>query len=299
MGQRRRPNTPRPPPDGHTSLSPRVLEPWSNMSDRPGPSRIHLTSLTDVLNQRVKVLFPGFESNSTSCTRGGVTTVRTEQLFRTLTEDYHRNKHVEHTIVKSAWYCKQERSVGHEFIILQVEDTLLPNGMLTNYVVLDRCKGVPQRPRFFSKLVPRFLRVAAMDIFRVSNDGNLVRLVEGCDLAPYKYLEQITFESNKPLRLYELATLASHVSDLHPKYNVTDTNSYWFAGLIWECMIKMRTSAKYINATPNKRGRIRWIRYTQNPIQVKRVCKQVREHISKVRKNLPTQEADSRIVGVD
>ncbi|KAB5589358.1 hypothetical protein CTheo_7196 [Ceratobasidium theobromae] len=259
------------------------------MSGGPGRTRVHLATLTNTLNRRVKDIFPAFDSNSGSTSWGdSYNTLKPDQLYRTLTDNYRSNNHVEHTIVKSAWFCKQEKSVGHEFIIVEVEDTLLPNGMLTNYLVLDRNKGAPQHSSLgsTSKLVPKFLRSAARDAFRVSHDGNLERLVKDCQLDSYEYLEQIKFERDRPLMLYELATLTHRISDLHPRYTFMDANCFWFAGLIWDCMIKMRPDANHVIAKPNKRGKFGLIRYKKNVIQVKRMCDRVQEDVSRVTERL-------------
>ncbi|KAB5589357.1 hypothetical protein CTheo_7195 [Ceratobasidium theobromae] len=261
--------------------------------DKPGPSRKRLLSKLPPWprDQRLRDIFPpGFDSNlrSSASAFHSPYSFPPEQLYRLFTDNYNHNKHVEHTIVKNAWYCKQEKSVKHEFILIEVEDTLMPNP--TNFIILDRNKGERRQSSWPTSFLPSVLRTGAKDEFRVSYDGNVKRLLHDCKLESHEYLEQIMFDPDHPLPLYELVTLAHHVSEQHPRYNAMDANCYWFAGIIWECLIKMRPSAQHINPSPNKRGQFVWIRYRHNPIQVKNVCREVRGLISDFKSSLPGPE---------
>lgn len=254
------------------------------------------------LNRRLIDIFPpGFDARSSTssyCSRGHYT-YDPERLLRILTENYHRNKDVEYTVVKSAWYGKQERSARHEFILLEVEDTAIQG--LTNYLVIDRnvardtSQAPPPPPRApFHLELSSSSYTTANDSFKVSYDGNLEQLLYECQLSPCKWLEQIRFDQNEKMPLYQLAVAVHHISSQHPLYNPVDSNCYWFTSLIWECVRQLRPSATRIKEAAKKRGRIGRlpIRYIPNPLQVMLVHKEVQERISGLEAEFSCSESD-------
>jgi hypothetical protein len=210
---------------------------------------------------RLKHIFPGgFDAqlgiaSSISC-NGSHFLNKTEQMYYMLIECHDPDKPIESITVKSAWYGKQTRAAEHEFILVQFEDTDLG---ITNYLVLDRNVSNHQ-----GSLKTSSQTTKAVDTFKVSFDGNLKKLLQECDLMPYKFLESLSFPSDEPLRLYELVTLAKVVSGQYPDYHVLDSSCYLYSGVIWECMRLMRPSAVYKDALAKKRGKCRWLRYRPN-----------------------------------
>jgi hypothetical protein len=227
-----------------------------------------------VMARRLYDIFPpGFDSTSVS---RGHYNFASEQLYRRLTHEYHPEKHIDSTIVKSVWYGKQKKAAEHEFLLIKVEDTI---ANLSNYIVLDRnldekaaltpadCgeaigvsvggKGLPNPSRS--------CRGVALDAFRVSYDGIEKRLLQECLLTPREYLEKIDFSIEEPLYLYQLVTLANVVSTKGPYYAVVSKNCYWFAGLIWECLRHLHPNAVHDGRLSNKRGKITALRVRYIP----------------------------------
>lgn len=162
--------------------------------------------------------------------------------------------------MKTAWYGKQTKGAKHEFFLIQVEDIGRP--ALANYLVLDRDAGNPGQ---LTRVALMSLQTAkANDAFRISYDGNCEKLLKDCDLLPYLFLEQISFSSDAPLHLYELATLADIASKRYPLYHLTGSGCYLFAGVIWECMRRARPTATYREKRPQERGKYHWFRYIPN-----------------------------------
>jgi hypothetical protein len=237
---------------------------------------------------RLKDIFPGgFDArfgipssripSSISC-NGDHLTTKPEQLYYTLVERYDPETHPESIIVKSAWYGKQTKAAQPEFIVLQVEDIRIEG--LVNYIVLDRNVG-NDRGRLVSSRI-----TTANDAFRVSYDGNIKQLLQQCQLTPYKFLEQLSFPSDQPLRLYELVTLAKIVSGRYPDYHMLDSSCYLFAGVIWECMHRMRPSADYQDALAKKRGKCRWFRYIPNNSEMLETLEEIEGKLPRIEREL-------------
>lgn len=153
--------------------------------------------------------------------------------------------------------------------MLQVGDTKIPN--LDNFIALDRNQGTPTS----SSNVSASSRSNASDAFRVSYDGDLHRFLRECQLTDYLKLEQIHFQANEPLLLLDLVTLVAHISEHHPIYSPVDTNCYWYTGLVWECMRKMRPKASHVVHVEGQKGRIAFARVIPNPVQVWSILREV------------------------
>ncbi|KAF8596189.1 kinase-like protein [Ceratobasidium sp. AG-I] len=190
---------------------------------------------------RVEEIFSGGleESRSQShCFSASV-----EQLYYSLVERHDSEEPPESIVIKTAWYGKQTDRERHEFIMVQVEDMSTPARM--NYLVLDR-NADNQRHSWRAS--------ASKDTFYISYNGDVEKLYEVIGLAPYKYLEEISFQPDTPLHLYELVTLANAVSRRYPEYRNLNS-SYLFVGIIWECMRLARPSAGYKEALAKIRGK--------------------------------------------
>jgi hypothetical protein len=228
---------------------------------------------------RLKDIFPGgfdarFGVSSSSSRHGSHFSSKPEQLYHSLVERYDPETPIEDIIVKSAWYGKQtNKTAQHEFIVVQVEDTRI-NGLF-NYLVLDRNAENYRGPSSSSSS-------RANDAFKVSYDGDIKKLLEECQLMPYKYLESLSFPSDEPLHFYELVTLADVVSNRYPDYQVFDSSCYLFAGLVWECMRRMRPTAEYKDALARKRGKCRWLRYVPSDSAREETHKEIQDTLPMV-----------------
>lgn len=205
---------------------------------------------------RLRDVFPPGVPSASS--RGSHTgshyTLKLEQLYYSLVERYDSNKHADSIIVKNAWYSRQTRAAEREFIVIQVEDIGIDG--LSNYLVLDRNAGeLSRRPLgLISRSLAFSQAPTTVDAFRVSYDADVKRLLEECQLDPYKCTEQLQFDPGMPLRLYELVTVACVVSDQNPFHRTLDSDFNQFVGLVWECMRRIQPVATYSIDKSKKRG---------------------------------------------
>ncbi|KAG8682761.1 hypothetical protein FRC11_014435 [Ceratobasidium sp. 423] len=222
--------------------------------------------LSFVYEERHKQIFPaGFDStSSSSSTQKSYYPFSPERLYDVLTSGYTPEHHVEDIVVKYASYCKQTAGPKHEFIILEVEDKKSPG--LKNFIALDRNNGeAPNRPTGFCSSLQSSQTFVAKDEFRVSYDGNKSKLLAQCGLQDHEILETLEFKPEEPLLLYQLATLTRAVSLQRDKYHVITANCYWFAGLIWDCIVRMRPSANRRVVQGQIRGAfLGWLRQNTN-----------------------------------
>lgn len=267
------------PPNPLTRPSDRlisILTQVRNLQKRIAAFGTGLTSTSKAVNyvyeQRHREIFPpGFDYTSPGAKiEHSYYPFALERLYNMLTNDYNPNNRVESIVVKSALYCKQTRSPQHEFIMIEVEDTKAPG--LKNVIVLDRNNGNVhgQTAGILSSLqTSASINIAARDEFRVSYDGNRARLLSQCSLNPHETLEEIVFHPDEPLFLYQLATLAWMASVERERYQLLTANCYWFAGLIWDCMIRIRSKATHRCMRGNMRGKFRtWLRQTTDAAEL-------------------------------
>lgn len=215
-----------------------------------------------------------------------------EQLYLRFTDSYDRCKHAEQTVVRSAWYGKAEASVKHEFIVLQVEDLATPGH--TNCLLLDRTigntSGDPSIPH--SRRTTSFFRLCvgtfALDAFWISYEPNPDQLLRDCNLSSYKCLEQIHFQLDEPLWLYEVATLAYCISKRWPRYHPLDGNCYWYTGLIWKCIRRMRPNVDYEDHAAKERGVLGWILVCHNPFHIRAVLREARQRVLNIESKFPS-----------
>ncbi|CUA76634.1 hypothetical protein RSOLAG22IIIB_12411 [Rhizoctonia solani] len=241
--------------------------------------------------ERHKQIFPaGFDiSSSSSSIERAYYAFSPERLYDVLTSGYNPDHHVEDIVVKSASYCKKHTAPKHEFIILEVEDRRSPG--LKNCIALDRnVSEAPNRPKGISSVSssPSF---AAKDEFRVSYDGDKKRLLAQCDLQDHEVLETLVFKSEEPLLLYQLATLTRAVSFQRDKYNIFNANCYWFAGLIWDCIIRMRPSAYYKIPHGQIRGAfLSLLRQSTNSVELQVTYEYVEQELLDIEKRFTIQK---------
>lgn len=258
---------------------------------RSSPKDIASTPPPSFLGRPLRDVFPpGLQSSSASGSCGSAPGIFSPaDFYDTLTRGYGNHGHVEQTVVKSAWYYKQVKSARHEFIVLQVEDLAVPG--LRNYLVIDRNRGdAASRPSGGILKLIMSLGTDAQDAFRVSYDGNLAQLFHDCQLGSHKELERIDFKSEEPLLLHQLATLVREVSNRSLKYHPVDANCYWFAGLVWEGMREMRPGAILTDFAAKRRGKIGFIRFITNRLQVKDVVRVVQKDITAFESKLPASK---------
>ncbi|KAF8671095.1 hypothetical protein RHS04_08479 [Rhizoctonia solani] len=215
-----------------------------------------------------------------------------EQLYNTFTRGYDPEKHIESTLVKSVRYCKHTKGVQHEFILVEIEDIKVP---LINYIVLDRTisqdySGITIQRPFRRKRTNSSIQSycgPAVDAFRVSYNGNKEQLLKACQLQPCRDLEEIEFTRVNPVYLYQLVTLVHVVSGRTPNYDLSGKNCYWFAGLVWGCLLSLRPDSRYdSHLSENNRGRLAVIYCAPEEKEVTETCNAFEEQIQKVDKAL-------------
>lgn len=164
-----------------------------------------------------------------------------EQLCRILIGNHrsHTPEHAAPFVVRSISFGKKQSALQHEFILIEVEDTGVPG--LRNYLILDRLPG--------KNLMPT---ARANDQFRISRDGNWLKLLDQCGFDPYDILERITPPAERPIPLYPLILLANAVSARRKRYDIRKASCYWFAGLIWECTLEMYPEVHHMHMPPKK-----------------------------------------------
>lgn len=257
------------------------------------PQRRQRKRQSNSKRERLREIFPpGLELKSNLKSIGQPYTYNPQQL-NDIMEHYRDcgDPRAEKTVVASAWYGKQTKGAKHEFIVIHVED--LTGSNFKNCIAIDRNQGLPASNASVAS------SPLASDAFRVSYDGDLDRLLQGSQLAPYLMLEDISFKSGKPLLLQNLVALVHHISKEHTRYNPVDTNCYWFSGLIWECIRQMYPAAEYKPIIQGKKGRIGYARFIPNPIQVQNVLRAVQKGIGESDPGGPSPDYSTNLAEED
>ncbi|QRW06160.1 Vegetative incompatibility protein HET-E-1 [Ceratobasidium sp. AG-Ba] len=125
-------------------------------------------------------------------------------------------------------YCKEKKMPQHEFIVITVQDK--DDLRLQNFLILDR----RQEEDRSSNVLSSSSLSGAIDLLRVSYNGDLQQLVEDCAISKYRILETMTFPSMR-FFLYELVTLARTASEYRRRYSIILNQSHWYASLVWDC----------------------------------------------------------------
>ncbi|KAF8593896.1 hypothetical protein BDV93DRAFT_581942 [Ceratobasidium sp. AG-I] len=149
----------------------------------------------------------------------------------------------ERIYVASAEYCKRLDHVKHEFLLLEVRDTWIPQ--ISNYVVLERTVDLSSGA-IAAASTSSSSGSPAQDRLRVCSYGEKHLLTKQCGLRPYDVLERLEQPSpsvSTPLLLRDVLILALETSKSRHMYHLITAQCYWFASCIWECMLKLRPEA--------------------------------------------------------
>ncbi|CAE6436212.1 unnamed protein product [Rhizoctonia solani] len=195
------------------------------------------------------LLLNGSQASQLSCYHYSL-----DRLYSQMVQSHGTEDSPASIVVKSASYCKRETLPNHEFIWIMFENTKLPNAW--NYMVLDRNKfehGSGLDSVILSS-IQHAASIVAQDEFRISCDGNINNLLKRCKLVPCRTLETISFDTGNVLPLYRLAAVAVAASDLRRDYHFVQANCYWFAGMVWEYLIRHCPDIRHV-VRENVRGK--------------------------------------------
>ncbi|CAE7061112.1 unnamed protein product [Rhizoctonia solani] len=178
--------------------------------------------------------------------------------------------------VKTASYYKQKQNPQHEFIVFSVTAS---NGM-QNFLALDRNVNSPGSSTLLSRSKSG---PPAQDYFHVSHYGDMESLINHCahttseDLC--NHVEQVVF-GRKAFSFAELVVLASTVSESCPSYQLDAANCYWFASLIWECMLGLFEQGMVIHKkNSDDRGKFKGFRIQGDHSNFKQVIHKYKDDI--------------------
>ncbi|CUA69519.1 hypothetical protein RSOLAG22IIIB_08530 [Rhizoctonia solani] len=186
--------------------------------------------------------------------------------------------------VKTASYYKQKQNPQHEFIVFSVATS---SGM-QNFMALDRNVSVQGS----STLLSRSNKNAPMaqDYFHISHYGNIESLINHCAHTTSEdmctHVEQVVF-GRKEFSFAELLVLANTVSNSCPSYQLDAANCYWFASLIWECMLGEFEKGMIIHKKhSDDRGRFKGFRIQGNHSNFVQVMQKYKEDIAQFKNDV-------------
>ncbi|KAF8602955.1 hypothetical protein BDV93DRAFT_581129 [Ceratobasidium sp. AG-I] len=204
-----------------------------------------------------------------------------------------QHDHVENIYVSSVEYCKQLGQATHEFLLLEVRDKLIPK--LSNFVVLERTVHKPTSGALTTLYSSPCVDIPAQDRLRLSCYGEKDLLIKQCTLGPYQVLERAELHSSSPsapLLLWELAILALETSKSRLMYNLLKAQCFWFAGCIWECMLKLRPELNRTTVTTNKnRGKFKIFQQKVNSREIDVILEKTKSGIQQCQEELNTKKA--------
>ncbi|QRV94579.1 Rho guanine nucleotide exchange factor 6 [Ceratobasidium sp. AG-Ba] len=180
----------------------------------------------------------------------GATNTVPIQLNPPQLEDYLKSQvahdPVQHIYVTSLEYCKQLKKPWHEFIIVSVKSDDQGAAPLENFIVLDRTTTASsdRAAKHIVNAVSNSQLYPAQDMFRISYNGSIKNLLNHCNLSKYEVLEKLVFR-NEAFLLYELAALSKAISSRHQFYNALKYQCFWYANLVWECIIQVLQSSTF------------------------------------------------------
>ncbi|KEP49973.1 hypothetical protein V565_089210 [Rhizoctonia solani 123E] len=179
--------------------------------------------------------------------------------------------------VKTASYYKQKQNPQHEFIVFSVTTS---NGM-QNFLALDRNVNVPGSSTLLSRSNKN--GPPAQDYFHISHYGDMESLINHCAHTTSEdmcsHVEQVVFD-RKGFSFAELLVLASTVSESCPSYQLDAANCYWFASLIWECMLSVFDKGMIIHKKhSDDRGRFKGFRIQGNHSNFQQVMAKYQDDI--------------------
>ncbi|KAG8732607.1 hypothetical protein FRC11_012309 [Ceratobasidium sp. 423] len=138
----------------------------------------------------------------------------------------------------------------------------------------------------------------AQDFFHVSHRGDIQSFLQPCGEKTFKdlciHIEQVEFEV-EVFTFSELVVLASTISEWRPTYQLNNTNCYWFASLIWRCMlILFKDGLKKRTKYSNQQGRFKGIKIQGSHDNLDKVAKKCRANI----RELVTRTKCRRVPGL-
>ncbi|KAL5634307.1 hypothetical protein ACGC1H_002396 [Rhizoctonia solani] len=169
--------------------------------------------------------------------------------------------------IQSASYYKQKQIPQHEFIIFSIKSI---NGS-RNCIALDRV--AESATKVFAEAQDNRHDLTCHDYFYVSHSNDLGTLINHCGSATSNdqcmHVEKVTFEDGAFL-FVQLIDLAVAISSAEPNYGPNTTNSYWFSGLAWECMLKLSCHGiQKHKKCSDERGRLRGVRVPIQPFHIR------------------------------
>ncbi|KAF8594732.1 hypothetical protein BDV93DRAFT_549100 [Ceratobasidium sp. AG-I] len=171
----------------------------------------------------------------------------------------------ENTWVESVTFCKERKGSRHEFILIYTVDSST-NTKAT--LLLERTSDVPMHEaiRSVRSILSWFCGTrVAQDRLKILRDGNLWDLKNRTE--SINMLETLRFTCpDKPLFLYELIILSYITSVTNIEYHLFTAQCYWFAGMVWDCITRLRPEADLNTLKKNQRGRFaRWFHQKIRP----------------------------------
>ncbi|KAF8593852.1 hypothetical protein BDV93DRAFT_549397 [Ceratobasidium sp. AG-I] len=188
-------------------------------------------------------------------------TLYTLSQLKSMIGRYREEDYFDSIFVSSAEYCKQSDGPQHEFLLLKVFDSRIPD--ISNFLVLDRTINSSGHSGFPVSTISSSGSGPAHDRVRVSGYGDAELLAKQCNLRSYKVLERLDLSSttlSTPLLLRELVILAFETSQSRRMYDLMSAQCFWFPGCVWECMRALFPDALCVQvAKADTRGNFRKI----------------------------------------
>lgn len=257
------------------------------MSDTNSPRGIASAALAPSPKRRPRYRFLSTFRLAITCNPRGAHALTTEHMCQMLTEHCSRNSPIERTVVKSVWFGKQMTTQEHEFIVIHVEGLAAPG--LESYLLLDRTISIPSSHAHSERTINPLtssLEATTLDAFWVSSDSDMKKLLHDCHLDSYRRLERIDFQPGEPFLLHQLATLVRSISNRRPRYSLVGANCYWFVGLVWECMRRIRPDANHTDYATKQRGKFGFVRFKTSSVQADDVLEDFWREISNINSKL-------------
>jgi hypothetical protein len=151
--------------------------------------------------------------------------------------------------VTFALYCKSNGGLQHEFVLLEVVDRSIG---VPNFMIIDR--GVKRGKSALRGIDP------ANDWLKISADGTYQSLLRFYELENSTIIESLQLSGgDRPSPLITIVLFAWSVTGIRADYNLFESQCYWFASSLWECMLEWRPARHQVFKGDRGRfGIIRW-----------------------------------------
>jgi hypothetical protein len=127
------------------------------------------------------------------------------------------------------------------------------NPSLSNVIALQRSTSEKKKIVHAGAIFCSFT-IKAEDNFHIPTIDAKGSLAKNLGYTNYKVLQEVTFDPHHRYPFYEMVALAAVVTEYSPNYIITDTQCYWYAGSIWECLRKRFPKAEW--TTPPKPSKL-------------------------------------------